>query len=100
MGLYGKFRDLVPKSVCLKSRDNGEFLAVKNLDQELFYLNETARFIYELCDGHRSVDEIYKAMSAEYAFDESEEDVVKADLLHTLRDFQWQKIMELMEVSS
>ena len=100
MVLYEKFRNLVPKSTYLKSRDNGDFLLVMSPAQELFYLNETARFIYELCDGHRSIDEIYRAMSAEYAFDESEEETVKADLLHTLRDFQWQRIIELMEVSS
>ena len=100
MESYEKFRNLIPKSACLKSRDNGEFLIVMSPEQELFYLNETARFIYELCNGHRSVDEIYGAMSAEYAFGESEQETVKADLLHTLRDFQWQRIVELMEVSS
>jgi len=70
-----------------------------NEEQELFYLNEMSRFMYELFDGKTTLQTVFEEMKKEYSIDESLEQDVQADIITIIRDFQWQNIIELTEVS-
>lgn len=96
---YELLKEFVPVSNCLKKRDNGDFLIVLNEDGELFYLNDTAKFIYLSFDSKKNVEDIFKLMKTKFeANSEDDEIIIKKDLIEIIRDFQWQKIVNLMEV--
>ncbi len=90
--IYNKLKKLKPYSIAMKTRENGDFLIVKNNHQDIFYLNDTSRYIYELCDGKKNIDDIYQKMLLEY--DVSEE-LLRDDLISIIRDFQWKNILHL-----
>lgn len=78
---FDKFKNLIPVQHNLKCRENGEYLIIMNEDQELFYLNETARFMYELFDGKTTLQTVFEEMKKEYSIDESLEQDVQADII-------------------
>ena len=59
---YDLLKNLIPVSCCLKKRDNGDFLIVLNEDGELFYLNDTAKYVYDLFDSKSTVNDILQLM--------------------------------------
>jgi hypothetical protein len=67
-------------------------------DQELYYLNETAGFLYNLMDGSRTLEEITEELKAEYDVSEVESGSIEYDIVETVRSFQWQNIIQLKEV--
>lgn len=96
---YDLLFDLIPVASCLKKRDNEDFLIVLSEDGELYYLNDTAKYIYSLFDSKRSIKDIFNLMKEEYEADSLEdENILKHDIVEIIRDFQWQKIANLMEV--
>ena len=52
---YDFIKKLVPYKDCLKERADGEFLIVLNSEYDIYYLNQTARFIFQLFDGDWTV---------------------------------------------
>ena len=86
---------LVPVKKSLKCRENDDFLIVTNRTQNIYYLNDTARYIYENCDGERTIGSIFEILCNEYNILEDQYAEVKEDLVSMIRDFQWQQIIEL-----
>jgi len=95
--LFEKFQYYIPVKDRIKERDNGDFLLVMGESLEMQYLNDTARFIYSNFDGKNTVLDIYNLMLKEYEIDEDMKETVKRDIINTIRDFQWQKIVKLKE---
>ena len=95
--LFDKFQDYIPVKDCIKQRDNGDFLLVMGESLDLQYLNETAKFIYSNFDGKNTVLDIYNLLLKEYEIEEYMKEDVKRDIVNTIRDFQWQKIVKLQE---
>lgn len=100
ISIFNSLESFVPVRSCLKFRENGEFLIVSNGEGELYYLNNTAKMIYQLFDGNRTLRKILDVLIMEFD-PECEEDVrlLEQDLTKLIRDFQWQKIIKLKELS-
>ena len=99
ISLYEKFEKYVPIEDCLKKRINNDFLIVMNEETDIYYLNDTARFIYENIDGKASVNDIFLQIKKEYDLEGVDDAIVKKDLVELIRDFQWQGIIRLKEVN-
>ncbi len=54
-------------------------------DHEVVFLNTTAAWLFELCDGTRTVQDMLAAMVARF---EADEEVLRTDLLSTLAMFR------------
>ena len=93
--IYEKIKDLIPIRRCIKYRENGDLLIVSNDESEIFYLNETTKDFYLLCDGTSSFDMILDSMIKIY--DVSKNELI-ADFLGVVRDMQWKKILSLKEI--
>jgi coenzyme PQQ biosynthesis protein PqqD len=46
-------------------------IAIKQTEEKVFKLNKTATYIWEHCDGKKTVAELIRNMCAEYAVDEA-----------------------------
>lgn len=90
--VYDKLKELIPIKKCQKFRKDKEFTIVTNLSNEFFYLNETASFIFLLCDGLNSIEVIQKSIQKEY---EAESQIIKTDIVRVIRDLQWKGIIGL-----
>ena len=97
VNLYNHFRDYIPLKSCIKKRTNYEFLIVMNENTDIFYLNDTARFIYENIDGNNTINDIYLSITREYDMLGMDENKIKKDLIEIIREFQCQKIIKLKE---
>lgn len=93
--VYDKLRSLYPVQTKLKARRDGDFLIVMNDKHEIFYMNDIAAFIYERMIGAVSVDEIFNAVIDEYDLGGDMHETVRTDLVNTIRDLQWQRVIEL-----
>lgn len=91
---YDMMKSFIPLQNYLKKRDDGEFTIVSNDRQEIYYLNDTARTFYELCDGKNSIDSIMSKMEMEYAVERNE---LIADMIELIRNMQWQDIIIMRE---
>lgn len=58
-------------------------------------MNDTAAFIYERMTGESSVDDICEAVMDEYELGGDMREAVCVDMLNTIRDLQWQRVVEL-----
>lgn len=95
---YNMMKQYIPVATKLKSRDNGDFLIVLSVTGEVYYLNETAKFIYGLFDGKNTIEDIFLRLKKEYGASGEEDTIIEHDIVDVIRDFQWQKIIKLMEV--
>ena len=93
---YDMMKSFIPLQYYLKKRDDGEFAIVSNERQEIFYLNDTARTFYEMCDGKNSINSIISKMLMEYSV---ERNVLIADMIELIRNMQWQDIIIMREES-
>lgn len=98
--VYSKLKELVPVNISVKQRRDGDFIIAMNSKNELQYLNDTAAFIFEQIDGKRKIGQIFDNLIAEYNIHLSQKQEVENDLLSIIRDFQWQKLIKLMEVNA
>ena len=96
---YDLIKNLIPMQSCTKKRDNKDFLIVMNENGEIFYLNDSAKLVYSLCNSKHSVDEILMCMINKYEATSDDLPNLMNDLLEILRDFQWQKTIKLIERS-
>lgn len=93
--VYDKLKSLYPVQTKLKARRDGDFLIVMNDKHEIFYMNDIAAFIYEHMTGAVAVDEIFDAVMDEYELGGDMHETVRTDLVNTIRDLQWQRVVEL-----
>lgn len=98
INLFYKFEDYIPQKTNLKERKNGVFLIVMNNIRDIYYLNDTAEFIYQQFDGIKTISDIFYALVDEYGIEETMKDEVQQDIVNIIRDFQWQKIVKLKEM--
>lgn len=74
-----------------KKREDGEFLLLSDCNLTIHYLNSTARDIVELI-GNRTIQEICESMMEIY---EVEENVIRRDVINTIRDLQWKHLIRI-----
>ena len=94
--IFDIIKDDIPLKNNLKERNNQEFVIISNEDLDVFYLNETAKFIWENCDGDSSIEEIYLRIMKEY---DVESAVLKNDIIEVIRDLQWKKLILIRSIS-
>lgn len=95
--MYDYIAEYIPETTCIKKKENNDFLIVMSEQTEIFYLNDTAKFIYENIDGKRSIKEILELIKQEYDVSNLDDNLLKKDLIEMVRDFQWQRIIKLKE---
>lgn len=59
---------------------------------EIFYLNDTAREIFLLIDGKRSVDKIVEDLMLVYDVERS---ILQDDIVDVIRELQWKNLLSL-----
>jgi coenzyme PQQ synthesis protein D (PqqD) len=59
------------KGLCRKEFDN--FIIYNTYTSTPYIMNETSHFIWELCDGTRTLDEIVGRFRGEYSFEQAPE---------------------------
>ena len=67
---------------------------------QVYYLNNTACFIYEKCNNSNTIENILKLLKEEFEITVDMEEDIKLDIINIIRDFQWQKIIELRKISA
>lgn len=82
----------IPVKNALKARTDDLFLILSNHESNVYYLNGTAREIWEIIDGNKNIKEICEYLSGEY--DVSHE-ILESDLVNFVRDMQWKKLLRL-----
>lgn len=90
--IFEKLRDLIPLKTCIKARANGNLLVVSTPKLDIIYLNETSKDFYELCDGIRSIVQIFNEMLNLYDIPPEE---LKNDIVTLVRDMQWNELIDL-----
>lgn len=92
--IYEWMKQKVLKKHFLKSRINGDMLIIVNDELEIYYLNQTARHLFETIDNKKTLNDIEKEMLNIY--DVSVNDL-RNDLVDIIRDLQWKKLLTLEE---
>jgi len=92
--VYDEMKDYIPFQNCLKFRDDGDFVIVCSMQNKLHYLNDTAGFIFKSCNKTNSIEMIFWGLKNEY---DAPDEVLKKDLIDTIRYFQWNDIIGLKE---
>jgi hypothetical protein len=92
--IYDHIKNLKPFSIAKKVRPEGNFLIAMSDDINIYYLNSVAADIYSLCNGDRSIENIFDHMLNEY---DVQSEMLKSDIVRLIRDLQWNKIIGLME---
>ncbi len=90
--VYEMWKELIPRKNILKEKLNGEFLIVSSWQLEIFYLNDTAREIFLLIDGKRSVDKIVEDLMLVYDVERS---ILQDDIVDVIRELQWKNLLSL-----
>lgn len=96
--VYEKLSGYYPVQTCRKKRKNGDFLIVMNDKANIFYLNDIAGFVYEHCMGRLTIADIFQKLLGEFEHESTSEMEMSEDLVNTIRDFQWQNIIELRKL--
>lgn len=77
-------------TVSVKEID-GQLLVLDRPNGKLHELNATARFIWELCNGQNTTDEIAEAMVATFDIDS---ETASQDVMVTLEQFEASRLIE------
>ena len=91
---YNFLRGYIPVRDALKTREEGEFLAALNREQNVYYLNGMAREIWDMLDGNISLEGVCINVLAEYDVTREQ---LEADIVELLRDLQHKKLIRLKE---
>ena len=89
---YNFIRNYVPLRNSVKTREDGEFLIASNKDNEIYYLNGTARDMWESINGFTTVEELCGKILGEYEIDRN---TLESDIVNFIRDLQWKKLIRL-----
>mgnify|MGYP000010134899 FL=1 len=87
-------KDLIPYKTCLKERSNPPLQIVANEESDIYYLNESSAYFYELCDNKKTIEDILQLFLETY---DVERQVAEADFVELIRDLQWKQVMRLRE---
>jgi len=92
MLMYELLKDYIPNKICIKEKENGEFLIVSSPTLDIYYFNNTAKDFYQAIDGEKTVDGIVNYLLDEY---DVSKDVLSSDFINVLREFQWKQLVVL-----
>ena len=92
--IWNWMKDKKPFSIALKSRKEGELKIVSSEELDICYLNPTASFFFDYCDGSMTMGNILDIIKQEYDVDEN---ILKNDLIDIVRYMQWKRILKLEE---
>ena len=89
---YEFLKMYIPIKNALKTRENDSFLILSNRENNVYYLNSTARDIWEVIDGNKNISQICANLLKEYNVSR---EVFEKDLITFIRDMQWKKLLRL-----
>ena len=89
---YNFLRDYIPLRNAVKTREDGDFLVAVNRSNELYYLNGTAREMWELLDGATTIEGLCAKIMGEYEVDR---ETIEDDIVNFIRDLQWKKLVRI-----
>ena len=89
---YEKLKNYIPVLNAVKTRADGDFLIASSHDNNIYYLNGTARDMWELADGKISIDDLRRKFCGLY---DVEADLLMSDLVDFIRDLQWKRLIKL-----
>ena len=92
--IWDWMKDKKPLSIALKSRKEGELTIVASEELDICYLNPTASFLLDYCDGSMTMEGILDIFKKEYEVDEN---TLRNDLIDIVRYMQWKRILKLEE---
>ena len=92
---YEMLKDYVPVKTALKTRKEGDMLIASNESGQIYYLNETAAYIWCIIDETSSIEDLQQKISEEYKADPER---IRNDIVNVIRDMQWKKLLRLKEV--
>ena len=95
--VFNFLRDYVPVHNAVKARDDGDFLIAMNRSNEVYYLNGTAREMWDILDGTISIEGLCAKILSEYDVDRES---LECDIVNFIRDLQWKKLIRLREGSN
>ena len=89
---YNFLREYIPLRSAVKTREDGDFLVALNRNNEIYYLNGTARDMWELLDGSTSIEGLCVKIMGEYEVDR---ETLEGDIVNFIRDLQWKKLIRI-----
>ncbi|MBQ9595605.1 MAG: PqqD family protein [Synergistaceae bacterium] len=89
---YNFLKDYVPLHNAVKTREDGDFLVALNRNNEIYYLNGTAREMWEILDGTVSIEGLCSKILSEYDIDRKS---LEYDIVSFIRDLQWKKLIRI-----
>ncbi len=89
---FNMMMNYIPVHNALKVRKNGEFLIASNRNCEIYYLNEIAGEMWNIIDGHKTVEDVCNKIFSEYNVERGK---LESDVVNFIRDMQWKKLIRL-----
>ena len=89
---YIFLKGYIPVRNAVKTRNDGEFLIASNRNSEIYYLNGTAREMWNILDGNMTVEGLCAEILSEY---EVGRETLECDIVSFIRDMQWKKLIRL-----
>ena len=89
---YNFLKEYIPIHNAIKTREDGNFLVALNRNNEIFYLNGTAREMWGFIDGITSVEGLCAKIISEYDVDRES---LESDIVNFIRDLQWKKLIRI-----
>ena len=93
--LFTVIAKYIPNTLAIKTRVEGECLIMMNQSGVIDVVNETAKSFFFLCDGKRTIGDIFDIMKKEYDVDE---ETLAADLLLLIRQMQKRGFIHIEEL--
>ncbi|MBQ4432501.1 MAG: PqqD family protein [Synergistaceae bacterium] len=93
--VYELLKGYIPVKVARKIRSEGDMIIASNHSGHIYYLNETAAYIWCIIDGTLSIESLERKIFAEY---KATPEKIRNDLVNFIRDMQWKKLIRLKEV--
>ena len=93
--VYEMLRGYIPVKSARKTRNEGDMIIASNNSGHIYYLNETAAYIWCIINGALSIEDLERKILTEYKADPER---IKNDLVNFIRDMQWKKLILLKEV--
>ena len=89
---YNFIKDYTHLRCAVKTREDGEFLTASNKNNEIYYLNGTAREMWKIIDGSVTIEGLCSKILGEYKVDR---EILENDIVNFIRDLQWKELIRL-----
>ena len=89
---YNFLKDYIPIHSAIKTREDGDFLVALSRSNDIYYLNGTAREMWNLLDGNTSIESLCAKIMCEYDVDRKS---LEGDIVNFIRDLQWKKLIRI-----